>query len=658
MRIIPDLIKPFKLFIPFILLLLPALLNAQKPEQFLTTKNKKAEKLFYESYEAYNARDMERSLNLLEKAIHADPAFTEAYILKGDIKSDLLLFQEAVIAYRHAIETSPDFSPNLYYMIASLELKTGQYASARQSFLKFLTYETIPSVKKDKASNGIVACDYGIQAMKNPVPFNPVNLGDSINTLNDEYINALSSDDLKIYFTRKEARFKDITTHSQSYEEDFYHSDRILDSLWKKALNLGPPINTRGNEGALTISPDGQFLFFAACNRPDGFGSCDIYWSKKSGNQWTTPENLGEQVNSTAWDSQPSFSSDGKTLYFASKRPGGKGSSDIWKTVLLESGQWSPPENLGDSINSQTEEQTPFIHPDDHTLYFASRGFQGMGGLDLFYSRKNPEGQWGKAMNLGYPINTYADELTLVVNASGRTAYISSDKLGGRGKQDIYCFDLYPEARPNPVTYLKGIVYHKETKQRLEAGFELIDLKDGKTIVNATSDPVSGEFLLILPVDREYALNVSKPGYLFYSDHFSLTTGNTVLKPFEKNIPLQEIRIGETVVLKNIFFDTDQFILKDESKAELQRLIELLRKNPGMMIEISGHTDNVGTPQHNLELSLNRAKSVFDYLVNNGIGKTRLTYIGYGLSKPVDNNETEQGRANNRRTEFKITGNK
>ena len=307
-----------------------------------------------------------------------------------------------------------------------------------------------------------------------------------------------------------------------------------------------------------------------------------------------------------------------------------------------------PPVDLGDSINTKDTEMAPFIHPDDLTLYFTSNGHPGMGGLDLFYSRKDENGFWGKPVNMGYPINTYADEITLVVNAGGDLAYISSDKLGGKGKQDIYSFKLYKEAQPLKVTYFKGIVFNKETKKRLEAKFELIDLTSGKVVIESRSDPVNGEFLVALPTNKDYALNVSKTGYLFYSDHFALKGENSKARPFIRDIPLQEIGIGETVVLKNIFFDTDKYELKPESRSELENLINLLQTNGKIRIEISGHTDNAGTAVYNLTLSKNRAKAVYDYLVEYGISAGRLSYEGYGLTKPIDTNETEQGRANNR----------
>jgi outer membrane protein OmpA-like peptidoglycan-associated protein len=277
-----------------------------------------------------------------------------------------------------------------------------------------------------------------------------------------------------------------------------------------------------------------------------------------------------------------------------------------------------------------------------------------MGGFDLFYSRKDSAESWQKAGNLGYPINTNADEITLLVNAKGDVAYVSSGKFGGKGKQDIYSFKLYPDAQPVAVTYFKGIVYDKETGKRLKASFDLTDLSTGKEVARSESDPATGEFLLILPANRDYALSVNREGYLFFSENFALEQAGTSLKPVIRKIPLQPMRAGETVVLRNIFFDTDKYDLKPQSQIELERLTDLLRKNPGMRIEISGHTDKMGTPEHNVVLSANRAKAVYEYLVSKGIAKERLTYAGYGQDRPIDTNDTDEGRARNRRTEFRV----
>lgn len=618
----------------------------------LSTTDKRAQKLFFDAADQYNARNYDAAIALLEKALKSDPVFIEGWILKGDILSEQGQARQALEAYQKGIEINPDYAPRLWSISGNLYLALGEYGQAQASYLKYLSFEKIPEKGRRVAAEALKDCEFGIEAVKNPVPFQPVNAGDSVNTKYSEYVNAITTDDRTLFFTRM---IPGGETHS-GLHEDFFVSARE-DSLWGKAVNIGPPINTGGNEGGLFISPDGRFLFFAACDRPDGQGSCDLYWSKRIGDEWSEPLNLGPVVNSGTWDSQPSFSGDGRTLYFASKRNGGLGSSDIWKAVLQDDGTWSEPVNLGDSVNTPKEEMAPFIHPDDQTLYFSSRGRQGMGGYDLYYSKKDVLGNWQAAVNLGYPINTSSDEITLLVNATGEVAYISSAKLGGFGNQDIYSFRLYDEAQPAGVTYFRGVVFDKETKKRLAAAFELTDLGTGNTVVRSESDALTGGFLLVLPVNKDYALSVSKEGYLFYSDHFTLTGKDVSTDPVTRPVPLQPVKVGETVILRNIFFDTDKYDLKPESKTELDRLANLLRNNPRMTIEISGHTDSVGTAEYNQRLSGNRAKSVYDYLVYTGIDPERLSYEGYGLTRPVDTNETEAGRANNRRTEFRITGN-
>ncbi len=637
------------------LLFLACATSAQTPGTQLSTVNKKALKAFDEAMQAYQKRDYPRAITEVTLALQADSLFCEALILKGDLFSDLKKPAEAISSYKNVLRINPSFSNNLYFIIGGLELYLGRYKDSEADFTIYLEGRNVPDIKRKKAVAQLANASFGSVAVEHPVPFNPVNLGDSINTSFDEYVNTITTDEALLYFTRKVPR-NEKNQDLKGYEEDFYMAVKADSATWKRAVNLGPPINTSGNEGALDISPDGQYLFFAGCERPDGIGSCDIYWSKKKGDSWSEPENLGPVVNSPSWDSQPSFSSDGKTLYFASKRGGGKGSSDIWKTELRPDQSWTEPVNLGDSINTAFEEMTPFIHGDGQTLYFSSKGHPGMGGYDLFYSRMKPDSSWGTPVNLGYPINTNSDEIVLVVNSKGDKAYISSDKFGGKGRQDIYEFSLYKEARPVSSTYFKGVVSDNDTKKMLQARFELTNLEDGKTVARSFSDPVSGEFMLVLPSDKDYGLNVSKDGYLFYSENFSLKGMHGIDKPFIKNIALKPVKVGEVVILRNIFFDTDKYILKPESMTELQKLLALMKKNPTIKVELGGHTDNVGTAAYNVELSKNRAKAVCDFLILNGIAASRLSYEGYGLTRPIDTNDTEQGRANNRRTEFRISG--
>ncbi|MCX6270868.1 MAG: OmpA family protein, partial [Bacteroidetes bacterium] len=394
--------------------------------------------------------------------------------------------------------------------------------------------------------------------------------------------------------------------------------------------------------------------FFAAGYRQDGLGRFDIYTAHREGGGWNVPYNIGPPVNTASWESQPSISSDGKTLYFASLRNGGFGNSDIWKSVRQPDGSWSIPVNLGENINTATFEMNPYIHPDGRTLYFSSMGHMGMGGYDLFYSRLDSSGNWSKPVNLGFPINTYADEINLIVNARGNLAYFSSDKLGGFGKNDIYCFDLYPDARPILVNYMKGRVFDSKTKLPLEAKFELKDLKTGAVVVTSFSEKETGGFLVALPSGKEYALHVSKEAYLFYSENVSFTGDYSAEKPLLKDVPLQPVAMGEIVVMNNIFFETGKADLKPESMVELEKLLDLMRKNPGLSIEIRGHTDNVGADELNMKLSENRAQVVYNYLINNGIHASRLTFKGFGKTIPVASNDTAEGRSLNRRTEFKV----
>ncbi|MBE9480254.1 MAG: PD40 domain-containing protein [Bacteroidetes bacterium] len=613
------------------------------------TRAYKKAKSFYISHDYSNAE------KFFSKAIKNDTNFVEAWLLLGDIYSDTKRTEEAILSYEKAIQIDPDFFPDILYIAGKLEFSTAKYSMALKNFKKYLCYENLKNQQKQNAMDMLVRAEFAVNAVENPVPFNLVNLGDSINTADDEYINAITSDEQQLIFTKKQLQFDEETELQKKYSERFFVSDKINDT-WNKTYELISSANIKGNIGALCISPDSKYLFFTSCYRPDGFGSCDLYYSKKSGNNWSKPKNLGPVVNSNKWESQPSFSSDGKTLYFTSNRNGGRGSSDIWKTILLADGTWSQPENLGVPVNTTKAEMSPFIHPDDQTLYFSSEGHVGMGGADLFYSKKEINGNWSKPINLGYPINTLADEINIVVNAKGDKAYISSDKFGGKGKFDIYSFDLYEEARPQPVTYMKGNVFDTETKNKLKARFELIDLNTGIVNVKSYSDQLTGEFLVVLPINRDYALNVSKDGYLFYSENFALTGEYSDIHPYFKDIPLKPIKVGENVILKNIFFETDKYDLKEESEIELMKLIGFLNNNPRIKIEISGHTDNIGEEEYNLILSQNRAKAVYDYLILNDIEKNRLTYKGYGFSLPNDTNETEEGRANNRRTEFKVIG--
>jgi len=638
--------------------------KAQPPAQYSST-NKKAVKAYKqaESYLAYYQFDL--AIAELQKAKDADPNFIECYLLQADIHNAKQEWQKAVDEYKKAFALNPKFSYYSYLDCANAELKLGKYEDAKKDYEMFLSMKRSSTKPMDieQAENGIKSCDFAIRAMANPVPFKPVNMGNMINSKECEYFPNITADESTFLFTRNEIVVDPKTGAKQRSQEDFYISYQQSDGTWSLAKALGPPINTPTNEGAPSLSADGRFLFFAACEGYDGygagrqgFGSCDIFFSKKVDGQWSRPANVGAPLNTASWETQPSFSSDGKTLYYVSNRKGGYGNGDIWMSELGPNNQWSTPVNLGVKINTPGNEEAVFIHPDNQTLYFASDGHIGMGGLDLYVCRRDSAGNWGEPQNLGYPINTSGNESGLIVNAGGQYAYYSSTREGGLGCDDMYMFELPKPIRPQGVSYMKGKVYNSKTKKPLGAEFELIDVSTGKTFISSKSDPVTGEFLLVLPINKNYALNVNSPGYCFFSETFFMKEATDPSKPFLMDVPLIPLELNAKVVLKNVFFETAKFDLRPESKAELGKLIAFMNNNPNIKIEISGHTDNVGDKKMNQTLSENRAKSVYNYLVANGIDASRLTYKGYGDTQPVVPNDTPENRQINRRTEFKIIG--
>ncbi len=622
----------------------------------LSTTNNRARRAFQDAVNLYNMRDVNGAAESFREAIRFDSNFIEAYIVMGEMFQSAQRYREAVEAYKQAIQINPEFYTNIYFQLAESAFFIGEYELSHSNIQKFLEYERISETMRNRAGNILRRSGFAMEAVQNPVPFEPMNLGAAINTPYDEYAPTLTADEQTLIFTRKKPREDQDFLHLGREYEDFYVSYR-QNGEWTPAVNLGAPINTQYNEGAQSISADGVHLYFTGCNRPGGMGSCDIYYARRVGDAWSEPVNLGPPVNTASWESQPSISPDGRTLYFTSNRRGNFGRMDIWKTTLDERGNWSEPENLGEVINTAGREMSPFIHPDNRTLFFASDGHLGMGGMDLFYTLRGEDGQWQEPVNLGYPINTHADEISLVVGASGREAYFASEAEGGKGGSDLYFFELYEEARPSMVTYMKGFVFDANTRARLRARFELIDLQTEENLVQSFSNERTGEFLIPIPVGRNLALNVWRDGYLFFSENFSLEDVRTGVDPHLFDIPLQPIQEGQSVVLRNIFFKVDSHELLPESINELQRLLQLLEQNPGLSIEISGHTDSTGSFQYNKTLSENRALSVYNYLVENGIARDRLTYSGYADTQPIADNTTEEGRARNRRTEFKVIGN-
>ncbi len=620
--------------------------------QELSTENSRAARFFLSGTREFELHNYPEALRLFKQAIASDKGFYEAYLMAGETYFEMDEFLQAVSYYEKAVAINPDFFPMIYFNMGNAWMATGSYEEAKNAYERLAGHPDVSERYRALARKRIESCAFAIEAMSDPVPFDPVDIGSAINSEDDEYWPTLTADEQVLIFTRQTMQDPGGRRVPANLREDFYIS-YYGDDGWSEAAPVGAPLGSELNEGAPSVTADGSMIFFTACNRADGLGSCDIYFAQRKGQSWGEPVNLGAPVNTSAWEAQPSISPDGSTLYFASNRGGGQGKMDIWYSVRGPEGKWGVPKNLGETINTPENEMSPFIHVDNNTLYFSSDGHPGMGGYDLFVTRRDDEGNWSEPENLGYPLNTHFDEIGLIVNARGDKGYFSSDRMSGEVR-DIYSFDLHHGARPNEVSYMKGTVYDADSRRRLRASFELIDLHSFETVTRSYSDALTGEFLVPLVTGGDYALNVSREGYLFYSDHFSLSSFAHQRDPFLKDVPLNAIKPGEKTILRNIFFEFDSYELRPESLMELEKLTQFMVANPGISVRINGHTDNIGDASYNMELSEKRAGTVARFLIDSGVDSERVTHAGFGETMPVATNQTEEGRAENRRTEFEI----
>ena len=634
-----------KLMIYFSLFTVHCSLLAQAP---------KAKELYAQSIRLFGERKAGEAIPFMEQAVKEDPNFTDAYLKLGQLYEFTKRYDPALAAYRNAIKLQPDSpaSGAAYQSLSNTLLRLGRYSEALPYLEKYLTFFAPQSIQAKRIARQIETACFGQEAIQHPQSVDPKPLSSVLQTTPSQYFPVLTADEQTLVFTAlKPEGDEDLMTATFNGE------------VWSPPVSLASTINTPENEGTPSLSADGRTLVFTACQGRKGFGSCDLYVSRKTGSDWSVPENLGPIINTRFYESQPALSADGRRLYFISDRPGGKGRRDIWRSDLGTDGNWTAPVNLGEPINTAFNEASPFIHPNGQSLFFASEGHIGLGGYDLFVADSSASG-WSVPSNLGYPINTAEDQASLFVSANGTRAYYSFEeqKDGVSQKSRLYTFDL-PETlreRIKPVSYLKGIVADAKTKKPLAASVELIDLKTNQIISRVQADAQTGQYTAVLPSGGEYALYVSVPGYLFKSLSFDFTQKTkgerSVGTGLSLPVALEPVVAGTSAneTLNNLFFESGRYDLADKSRTELDRLVLFMQANKTAKVEISGHTDDKGDATANLTLSQKRAQAVVTYLTKAGIDPGRIRAVGYGKTRPLAPNTTDENRRMNRRIDWKV----
>ena len=636
---------------------------------------RKAEKHIRQGMELMSVEDYQNAMAEFEAAIQANPFSAEAYLQAAYCAYRLRQNRKAREYFQKAEQMQVNFSPRYLIAYADVLQRLGEPAKARPLVERALSTLKPTDPMYSKLQVTLQQLNNAEKYMAQPLKIEIRNLGPQINSPYPDFAPVISADESILYFTsRRPGSTGNKVAPDGLYYEDIYVSEN-RNGQWTPARNVGAPLNTTAHDACIALSADGQTLFLF--NSENGG---DIFQSRLKGTRWLPPKNIGSPINSKYWEPSVCLSADERTLFFVSDRPGGLGGRDIYMCRRLPNGKWSAPINLGPPINTPYDEDGPFFHPDGKTLFYSSNGPNSMGGFDIFRTELRPDSTWAPPVNLGYPINTPGDDIYFVLSASGLHGYYASERDDSYGEKDIYLIDFStlqvaaqpteskeeelnvssepasaPVFRPN-LTLVTGIIYDSETQAPLEATITIIDNVRAETLAVLTSNAATGKYLISLPAGKNYGIAVTAPGYAFHSENF-IVEESMGYREVRKDIGLNRYKAGTTIILRNIFFDFNKATLRPESKVELERVYTILTENPRMKVRIAGHTDSIGSEEYNQRLSEARAKAVYDYLISRGISADRLSYIGYGESRPIDTNETSEGRQNNRRVELEIIEN-
>jgi outer membrane protein OmpA-like peptidoglycan-associated protein len=598
-----------------------------------------ASKLLDKAAIALDAQNYDECIQLLQSSIQKDTNYIDSYITLFQVYVKIKQQHNAIAIFEKVMQKDNEGCIPYFLKYATALASVGEYEKA---YTLLNAYQTkTPAYQQQSIQDLISICNF---AKLHPAdPFIEVtNVGDSINSSNAEYFPTITVQDSLFVFMRRD-----------SYKrEDFLYST-ISNNGFSLAKPLSDSLNFADKKGAPSLSSNLNTLYYAAEYNEMGFGRYDIYMVQKKDTGWSFPINLGRNINSDFWESAPSISPDGQALFFSSNIPGGYGGIDIYVAYKNKYGDWGKAYNMGPNINTKGDDQTPFIHADNSTLYFSSNGWPGYGGTDIFVSYKRVDGKWSKPTNLGYPINTFNDEGSIAVASNGKEGYIASDRADSRGGLDIYKVLLPKNAQANKTFYFKGIITDAKTNKAIPGLVRLANPKDSTKFMLINVDS-SGLFVLSIPQFDSLGIQVNSPQHEYASmllskDSLNQMTGTT------QYFNLSPIQNKFTKDFKNVFFEINAAQLKVSSNIELDALVNYLASSPNATILIEGHTDNTGSELANINLSEKRANAIAQYLIFKGIDKNRIAAKGYGSSKPIADNNTVNGRAQNRRSSFTIT---
>ncbi len=631
-----------------LLFLLTLAYTVSHAQVMLSTKNKRAIELYTEA-DNYRVRGQYgEAMDLLKQAIDKDKNFSEAYFRQALIYKAIRDYPKATAIFMQGLSLTqdPKIQKAYFYELGDNYLLEGNYEKALEFIDRYLDSEILNKPKMAQATLWKRNAQFALRNRKAASEFIPRQLSGTVNAFAMQYFPVMTADEQELIFTRR-------VGGGQDDDEDLVVCKQDSAGGWKSPVSISPNINTPLNEGTCTISADGRQLIFTSCIGRRGYGSCDLFESRKVGEEWSKPLNLGPEINSPAWESQPSLSSDGRMLFFVSDRRGGLGNKDIYVSYKLDNGRWTKADNLGDKINTPYDEISPFIHVNGRTLFIASNGKPGFGGYDIYRSDYE-NSAWMATENFGSPVNNHEDQFSMFITRDGQRGFYSHEDNAKVNSSILFEIRVPDELQLKyKSNYVKGIVRDAQTKKPLAARVELFNINKNELASVVQSDSVTGEYLMVLTQGSDYALYVSRQRYLFKSVNFNYEVQENLI-PVAMDVFLDPIKVGASAVLNNIFFDLNKYEIKEKSITELDKVIRFLGENPGIRIEVSGHTDNVGTAAYNLQLSLKRAQAVGAHLISHGIDASRLAQKGYGALKPIAPNDTEENRQINRRIEFRL----